>query len=315
MSNVATELKMRRRRKLRQDILKNWELYLFLLPAVVALFLFSYLPMYGVQIAFRDYKSFKGIWGSEWVGLKHFERFVGLDMFPRLLKNTIAISVYSLVAGFPLPILLALALNACQAHKFKRIVQTVSYAPHFISTVILVGMINLFFSPSSGVVATILQRLGLLQGNLNVLMNPNAFIHLYVWSGVWSSLGWNSIVYLSALSGVDTSLHEAATVDGANKLQRCLHIDLPCIMPTIVMLLILNTGNIMSVGFEKAYLMQNSLNLDASEVLSTYVYKQGVKNAQYSYSAAIGLFNSVINFVLMYSVNRISRTVSENSLW
>ncbi len=236
-------------------------------------------------------------------------------MFPRLLKNTIAISVYSLVAGFPLPILLALALNACQAHKFKRIVQTVSYAPHFISTVILVGMINLFFSPSSGVVATILQRLGLLQGNLNVLMNPNAFIHLYVWSGVWSSLGWNSIVYLSALSGVDTSLHEAATVDGANKLQRCLHIDLPCIMPTIVMLLILNTGNIMSVGFEKAYLMQNSLNLDASEVLSTYVYKQGVKNAQYSYSAAIGLFNSVINFVLMYSVNRISRTVSENSLW
>ena len=314
MSNVATELKMRRRRKLRQDILKNWELYLFLLPAVVALFLFSYLPMYGVQIAFRDYKSFKGIWGSEWVGLKHFERFVGLDMFPRLLKNTIAISVYSLVAGFPLPILLALALNACQAHKFKRIVQTVSYAPHFISTVILVGMINLFFSPSSGVVATILQRLGLLQGNLNVLMNPNAFIHLYVWSGVWSSLGWNSIVYLSALSGVDTSLHEAATVDGASPFRQLISITLPSIAPTIITLFILNTGSILSIGFEKIYLMQNSINTPVSEVISTYVYKIGVLQFNYSYSTAVGLFNSVVNLIMLLVVNTLSDRVSKVSV-
>lgn len=315
MNDVTAVWKQRRRSTLRHRIMKNWELYLFLLPAMLALLLFSYLPMYGVQIAFKNYKSFKGIWGSDWVGLKHFKRFMGLQMFPKLIKNTLFISVYSLLAGFPLPILLALALNSCEARRFKRVVQTVSYAPHFISTVILVGMINLLFSPSTGVFVNILQKFHLIEGNLNVLLNPNAFIHLYVWSGVWSSLGWNSIVYLSALSGVDPSLHEAAVVDGANKLQRCRHIDLPCILPTIVMLLILNSGNLMSVGFQKVYLMQNSMNLDASEVLSTYVYKQGMRNAEYSYSTAIGLFNSVINFLLLVSVNTVSKKLSANSLW
>ena len=302
-------------RRLARRIARNWELYLYLLPVMLVLFLFSYMPMYGVQIAFKDFKSFKGIWGSSWVGLKHFRRFIGLNMFPKLMKNTVAISVYSLLAGFPLPILLALGLNACAAPRFKKLVQTVTYAPHFISTVIVVGMINLFFSPSAGVFTIVLQKLGLLEGNLNVLLSEGSFRHLYVWSGVWSNVGWNSIVYLSALSGVDPALHEAAIMDGANKLQRCRHIDLPCIVPTIIMLLILRMGNMMDVGFQKAYLMQNSMNLNASEVLSTYVYKQGMQKVQYSYSTAIDLFNSAINFILLISVNAISKRVSETSLW
>ncbi len=315
MSAKTSLTRSARYRKLGRNIGRNWELYLYLLPVLLVLLLFSYLPMYGVQIAFKDYKSYLGIWNSKWVGLKHFKRFTGLNMFPRLMKNTISISLYSLLAGFPLPILLALALNACGAPRFKKIVQTVTYAPHFISTVIVVGMINLLFSPSTGVFTIVLRKMGLLQGNLNLLLNEGSFIHLYVWSGVWSSIGWNSIVYLSALSGVDPSLHEAAIVDGANKLQRCRHIDLPCIVPTIIMLLILRMGNMMDVGFQKAYLMQNSMNLGASEVLSTYVYKQGLQGAQYSYSTAIDLFNSVINFALLISVNAISRKVSETSLW
>lgn len=307
--------KHRRRNQLKRRIVKNWELYLFLAPALIALLLFNYAPMYGVQIAFKDYKSYQGIWGSEWVGLEHFQRFVGLNMFPVLMRNTLFISFYSLLAGFPLPILLALALNACDGKRFKRVVQTVTYAPHFISTVVVVGMINLMFSPSTGIIITILQKLGLASGNLNVLLSPGSFRHLYVWSNVWSSLGWNSIVYLSALSAVDPSLHEAAVMDGATKAQRCRHIDLPCIVPTIVMLLILRSGSIMSVGFQKVYLMQNSMNLDTSEVLSTYVYKQGMRNAEYSYSTAIDLFNSIINFLLLYTVNFVSRRLGENSLW
>lgn len=312
---TARELKIRERKKLLRRIGRNWELYLYLLPAVLVLFLFSYLPMYGVQIAFKEFKSFKGIEGSDWVGFKHFVRFMGLNSFPKLMRNTIIISVYSLLAGFPLPIVLALALNTCESDKFKKFTQTITYAPHFISTVILVGMINLMFAPSNGIFAVMLRSVGLLKGNLNTLMQEGAFRHLYVWSTVWSGLGWNSIVYLSALSGVDPSLHEAAIVDGANKLQRCRHIDLPCIAPTIVMLLILRLGGVMDVGFQKAYLMQNSMNINVSEVLSTFVYKTGIKEAQYSYAASVDLFNSLINFFLLVSVNWISRKVSETSLW
>jgi len=312
---TAKVLKERERRRLLRRIGRNWELYLYLLPAVVVLFLFSYMPMYGVQIAFKDFKILKGIEGSDWVGLKHFVRFLGLPSFGKLIRNTLTLSIYSLLAGFPLPIILALALNTCENDKFKKFTQTVTYAPHFISTVILVGMINLFFAPSNGVFTVMLRETGLLEGNLTTLMNESAFKHLYVWSTVWSGLGWNSIVYLSALSGVDPSLHEAAIVDGANKLQRCRHIDLPCILPTIIMLLILRLGNMMDVGFQKAYLMQNSMNINASEVLSTFVYKTGIKDAQYSYAASVDLFNSVINFVLVISVNWISRKVSETSLW
>lgn len=303
------------RSKAWRSIKKNWELYLFLLPAMLALFLFSYLPMYGVQIAFKDFKSFQGIWNSEWVGLKHFQRFTGLSMSPRLMWNTLSISIYSLLAGFPLPILLALALNSTENLRFKKTVQTLTYAPHFISVVIVVGMINLMFAPSTGVFVTILNQTGVLEGNLNVLLSAGSFRHLYVWSGVWAGMGWGSIVYLSALSGVDPQMHEAAIIDGATKLQRIRYVDFPSILPTIVVLLILRSGEIMNVGFQKAFLMQNSMNLEVSEVLSTYVYKQGIQKAQYSYSTAIDLFNSLINFGLLATVNMFSRRFSEYSLW
>ena len=294
---------------------RNYELYLFLLPAVLLLILFSYLPMYGIQIAFKDYKPYMGIWGSDWVGLKHFQRFLTMPKFLEILKNTLVISFYQLAASFPLPIILALTLNSIPFRRFKKIVQTVTYAPHFISIVVIVGMLNIFFAPSTGIVRNLLVQAGLMEGNLEVLMQASAFPHLYVWSGVWASIGWNSIIYLGALSAVDQSMHEAAIVDGATKLQRILHIDFPAILPTVTILLILNSGSIMSVGFEKVFLMQNAFNLSTSEVISTYVYKIGIREGQYSFSAAIGLFNSLVNFVMILVVNRINRALNQSTLW
>lgn len=302
-------------RPLWRRMLSQWELYLFVLPVLIYLAIFSYGPMYGVIIAFKDFKPFKGYLGSDWVGMKHFIRLFGLRKFPIVVGNTVVLSVYSLLAGFPLPILLALTLNSCSGNRFKRTVQTITYAPHFISTVVLVGMILIFFSPSTGIVRNTLVNMGAMTGYLNILNSPSAFKHIYVWSGVWKSLGWSSIIYLGALSGVDPSLHEAAIVDGATKVQRILHIDVPSILPTIIILLIMNMGSVMSVGFEKVFLMQNSMNLEASEVLSTYVYKLGIKEGQYSFATAVNLFNSGINFVMLYVVNAISRRVSETSLW
>lgn len=300
---------------LTRRILKHWELYVFLLPMIVYLLIMHYGPMYGVVIAFQDYKPRKGITGSEWVGLKHLIRLFSMANFFAYLKNTLVISFYSLIAGFPLPIILALSLNSCKYTGMKKIVQTVSYAPHFISMVVVVSMINVFFSPTTGVVAGFMKRLGLLDGTLNTLMSGTAFPHLYVWSGVWQELGWSSIIYIGALSGVDDSLHEAALIDGATKWQRIVHIDLPLIIPTIIIMLILRSGSIMSVGFEKAFLMQNSLNLSTSEVISTYTYKVGIKEGQYSFASAVGLFNSVVNFTMVILVNGISRKVSQTSLW
>lgn len=296
-------------------MLSQWELYLFVLPVIIYLVIFNYGPMYGVIIAFKDFKPYKGYLGSDWVGLKHFIRLFGLRKFPVVVGNTVVLSVYSLLAGFPLPILLALALNSCSGHRFKRTVQTITYAPYFISTVVLVGMILIFLSPSTGIVRNMLVNLGAMTGYLNILNSPSAFKHIYVWSGVWKGLGWSSIIYLGALSGVDPSLHEAAIVDGATKMQRIAHIDVPSILPTIIILLIMNMGSIMSVGFEKVFLLQNSMNMEASEVLSTYVYKLGIKEGQYSFSTAVNLFNSGINFVMLYLVNAIARRVSETSLW
>lgn len=312
---VKTNRSLASAHPLRRRIWRHWELYLFLLPAVLYLLLMHYGPMYGVVIAFQDYKPRKGITGSEWVGLKHFIRLFNMANFGTYLKNTLVISFYSLLAGFPLPILLALSLNSCKHGRLKKVVQTSSYAPHFISMVVIVSMINVFFSPTTGVVAGILKRMGLLEGTLRVLMSPEAFPHLYVWSGVWQELGWGSIIYIGALSGVDESLHEAALIDGANKGQRIVNIDFPLIVPTIVVMLILRSGSIMSVGFEKAFLMQNSLNLSASEVISTYTYKVGIKEGQYSFSSAVGLFNSVVNFAMVMIVNQISRRVGDTSLW
>ena len=300
---------------IRKRILQSYELYLFLLPAILLLIIFNYLPMYGIIIAFKDFKPSLGILDSPWAGFKYFEQFFTMSMFKVILKNTLIISFYTLIAGFPLPILLALTLNSSSARRLKKIVQTITYAPHFISIVIIVGMMNVFFAPSTGIVRNILHSIGFLNGNLEILMSKNSFPHLYVWSGVWQNIGWDSIIYLSALAGVDPSYHEAAVMDGATKFQRVRHIDFPSILPTIVILLILNSGSIMNVGFEKVFLLQNPFNVSTSEVINTYVYKIGIKQAQYSLSAAIGLFNSVINFFMILVVNKVSSKLGQDSLW
>ncbi|PWM42076.1 MAG: sugar ABC transporter permease [Clostridiales bacterium] len=301
--------------KIMMRIREHAGFYILLLPSLVLLIIFTYIPMYGVIIAFKNFKPINGIWGSDWVGWYNFERFFSQASFWNILTNTLTLSIYSLIAGFPIPIILALMLNNCEFAKFKKSVQMITYAPHFISTVVFVGMLNVFFAPSMGIIQQFLNLLGLADGPLRVLMESEAFPHLYVWSGVWQGMGWGSIVYLAALSGVDPTLHEAAVVDGANKLQRMRYIDLPCIVPTIVTLLILNCGNVLNVGFEKVYLMQNSMNLTNSEIISTYVYKMGLLNSQYSYSTAIGLFNSVINMILLITVDRISKRMGQDGLF
>ena len=292
-------------------VTRNWVLYLFLLPTLIYLLIFNYWPMYGVQIAFRNFKPTKGIWGSSWVGMKNFDKFFHSYMFKDLLTNTIVLSVYQIVASFAFPILLALLLNYCVSNKLRKVTQMVTYAPHFISTVVLVGMLNVFLS-ESGIINHLLNLLGL--RSVPFLSDAGMFRHIYVWSHIWQRTGYNSVIYIAALAGVNPELHEAAIVDGANKLQRILHIDLPAIMPTAIILLIMSTGNMLSLGFEKVYLMQNDLNLGVSEIISTYVYKIGLLNAQYSYSTAIGLFNNVINLVVLLTVNKIADKVSGTSL-
>lgn len=296
-----------------RNIKKNYVLYLFLLPSFLYLALFHYWPLYGVQIAFKDFKATEGIWGSPWVGLDHFTRFFESFQFWQLLQNTITISLYALIMGFPIPILLALILNYMTIPHFKRFAQTVTYAPHFISTVVMAGMVTLFLSPSSGLINTLLGVFGL--EPVSFMQRPDLFKHIYVWSGIWQDTGWGSVIYMAALSAVSPELHEAAIVDGASKWKRIWNIDIPAILPTAVIILIMNVGSVMSVGFEKVYLLQNDANLAASEIFSTYVYKIGIQSAQYSYSTAIGLFNNVINFVLLISVNQLSRKWTGSSLW
>jgi putative aldouronate transport system permease protein len=269
--------------------------------------------MYGVQIAFKNFVASKGIWGSHWAGFVHFERFFNSYYFWRLIKNTIGISLYTLIVGFPIPLLLALMINEIGNMPFKRFVQTVTYAPHFLSTVVMVGMILMFLDPKNGIVNLFLRFFGF--SPINFMIEPEWFKSIYVWSGVWQHMGWNSIIYLAALAGIDPTLHEAAKVDGASRLRRIWHINLPGILPTVVILLILNVGHLMSVGFEKIYLMQNDLNKESSEVISTYVYTSGILGAQYSFAAAVGLFNSVVNFALLVSVNYAARKLNETSLW
>lgn len=291
---------------------KNWVLYLFILPALIYILIFNYAPMYGVQIAFRDYNPIDGIWDSPWAGLTYFQQFVESAQFWNLLKNTLVLSVYSLVVGFPIPIIFALLLNYTVSGRFRKISQMITYAPHFISTVVFCGMI-LIFLQNDGVINHLL-------GLLNVpavgfLSTPSYFKHMYVWSGVMQDMGFSSIIYISVLASVSPELHEAATVDGASKFQRVLNIDLPQLMPTAIILLIMSCGSILSVGFEKAFLLQNDINIEASEIISTYVYKIGIQSSQFSYSAAIGLFNNIINLVLLVAVNQIARKKSEYSLW
>lgn len=291
---------------------RTWILYLFVIPALVYLLIFSYAPLYGIQIAFKDFRPTKGIWGSEWVGMKHFINFFDSYHFWMLLKNTLVISFYSLIAGFPIPIALALMLNYSRFKGLKKVVQTITYAPHFISTVVFCGMIFIFLA-SDGIINQFLMLLGI---DPVLFMNkPEYFKHIYVWSGVFKGMGWSSIIYIATLAGVSPELHEAAIVDGATKFQRMRYIDFPSIIPTAVIMLILNTGQIMNVGFEKAYLLQTPTNIEYSEIISTYVYKTGIQSAQYSYSAAIGLFNNIINFILLMAVNNFSRKMSGTSLW
>ena len=296
-------------------IRRNTGLYLLILPAFILSFCFAYLPMYGVVIAFKDYRNALGIMGSSWADpwFKHFARFFSSPNFGTTITNTLVISFYSLIVMTPLPVAIALLINQMRLRVFKRVFQTVTYLPHFISTVVMVGMILIMLSPSSGLIGNIYGLLGAEAPNLMGI--PGAFSSVYVWSDVWQHTGWDSIIYIAALSAVDPSLYEAATVDGANRWQRLKHIDLPMILPTACILLILRAGNIMNVGFEKVYIMQNNLNLSASEVISTYVYKIGIINAQYSYSAAINLFNTLVNLALLVSVNMFSKKFSETSLW
>ncbi len=295
------------------NILNNYELYLLLLPTMIYFSIFHYLPMYGVQIAFKDYNIFKGVSGSEWIGFYHFERFMNSHQFWRILNNTITLSLYSMAVRFPIPIILALLLNQLRNDKFKKIVQTITYAPNFISIMVIVGMLFIFLSPSYGLFNQILVFFGI--APIFFMGKAEWFRHVFVWSDLWQSLGISMIIYIAALAGIDPSLHEAAAVDGASKLQRIRHIDIPGIAATISILLILNIGNVMTIGFEKAFLMQNPLNVSTSEVIATYVYKVGLLDSKFSYSAAIGFFNSIINCTLLLSVNYIARRLGQESLW
>jgi len=295
---------------------RDWRLYALALPGIAFIIIFQYIPMYGVQIAFRNYKPALGFWDSPWVGFDNFSRFFNSSQFHTIIPNTLKLSAYGLIIGVPVPILLALMLNQTVNQRFKRIVQTVTYAPHFISMVVLVGMMNLFLSPNGGLIN---QMIGLFGAEPKFFMGlPQYFRHVYVLSGVWQNVGWNAIIYLAALSGIDPELYEAAHVDGASRFHLIRYVDIPGIMPTIIILLILDLGTLMSVGFDKTYLMQNVLNVSVSEVISTYVYKIGIsasRTPQFSYATAIGLFNTIVNFVLLIVVNKISRVVSETSLW
>ena len=301
------------KRGFRREMNRYWDLYLLLVPVVLYFIIFKFWPMYGVQIAFKDFSPSKGIFDSPWVGFKHFLRFFNSFNFWDILRNTITISFYQLIAGFPIPILLALVLNEMRNAKFKKLLQTVTYAPHFLSTVVLVGMLTAFLNPSTGLVNRVIEMLG--GEAINFMAEESWFSSLYVWSGVWQNAGWGTIIYMSSLSSIDVQLYEAATIDGASRFKKLLHVTLPSIVPTAVTMLILDCGRIMNIGFEKAFLMQNDLNINRSEVISTYVYQVGITQAQYSYSTAVDLFNAVINVILLLVVNKISKKLTQTSLW
>lgn len=290
---------------------KKLPLFILTLPALIYVIIFNYVPMYGLAIAFQDYRASRGVWGSEFVGLKHFIRFVSYPDFWRLLRNTLALSLYSLVT-FPIPIVFALLLNEMKNQRFKKGVQMISYAPHFISTVATCGMIILFVD-KDGFIG---QLYGFVTGQgKNLLAVPELFGDIYVWSGVWKHLGWGAIIYIAALSGVPAELVEAAKIDGANRLQVIWHINIPSIMPTIIIMFIMEMGRVLSVGFDKVFLLQNDLNLDVSNVISTYVYRIGIIGGQFSYSTAIGLFNTLANVLMVLLTNFICKKLSGTGLW
>lgn len=291
----------------------SYQLYLFILPALAFIILFQYGPMYGLQIAFKDFNGLKGIWGSPWVGLKHFIRFLNSPSFWQILGNTVGVSLYELVVGFPVPIILALSLNEVQHRGFKKTVQMVTYTPHFISVVVIAGMLYLFLNQSRGLVNHLIGAVGF--ERISFLTEPGWFKTIYVFSNIWQHAGFGSIIYMAALSGVDPQLVDAATIDGATRLQRIRHVNVPVIAPTITVLLILRSGQLLRVGFQKILLLQNPLNQSSSDIIQTYVYRVGLLGGQFSYTTAIGMFNSVMNFLLLITVNEIARRTRESSLW
>lgn len=301
------------RRNLVKSAKRHWQFYILISVPVLYFIIFKYIPMFGVLIAFKDYNVIKGVLGSPWVGTKHFNLFIENPQVWTLIKNTFLLSLYQLAVSFPLPIILALALSEVRHGMFKKTVQMVTYAPYFISTVIIVSMLIMLLSPRLGVVNHILGAIGI--PTINFMSEPSMFRSIYVWSEAWQNTGYAAVIYLAALAGIDPSLYEAARVDGASRLQKIINIDLPGILPTASIILILSVGSIMSVGFEKIYLMQNPINLSQSEVLATYVYKMGLLNANFSFATAVGLFNSVINLVLLVAVNKLSKRVTGSALW
>lgn len=311
--NAVSAIAPRNQRRLIKRIIAHRWLYLFLAPTIIYMAVFNYGPMYGVQIAFKNFNPALGIWGSPWIGLRHFKEFVSGYYFWPILKNTLAVSFFSTFLGFPVPIFIALLLNELKCKRYKKFVQTALYAPHFISTVVLVGMVIIMLSPSTGIINKAIEYLGFEKQYF--MIQPGAFIYIYVISGIWQGMGWGAIIYLAALSGVDPQLYEAATIDGASRLQRIWYINFPTIKPTIVILLIMGIGRIASVGFEKVFLLQTPLNMEASEVISTYVYKRGLLNASYSFSAAVSFFNNIVNIILLLMANFTARKFSETSLF
>ncbi len=299
----------------KRSLRKYWQLYLLLIPVVAYYVLFKYSPMAGVQIAFRNFKFSKGIWASKWIGLEHFERFFSSSQSWTLISNTLTLSVLSLLVCFPLPIMLALLVNELKSARTKKLLQTITYAPHFVSTIVVVGMLMSMCSPSTGIVNALLVRLNLAEDGLYLMGSARYFRLMYIISAVWKDTGWNAIIFISALSAIDPTMYEAARVDGASRFKQLLHVTLPGILPTIIIMLILESGKVMSIGFEKVYAMQTDLNVSVSEVISTYTYKIGLERFEYDYATAIGLFNSVINFLMLLIVNGVSKRVSETSLW
>jgi len=292
---------------------RDYQLWLLILPAIIIIFIFNYIPMYGVQLAFRDFDFARGITGGAWRGFHYFRQFIDSFMFADLMRNTIVISLATIILGFPAPIILALIINQIKSKRSKKILQTTVYLPYFISTVVMVGLLNVMLSPNTGIVGHVMRYIGF--GHVNLLGSTSTFVPVFVLSGIWQSVGWSSIIYLAALSSVDPQLYDSAKIDGANKWQIIRSVDIPVLVPTMIILFILNMGGILHVGFERIFLMQNSLNLPVSEVISTYVYKIGILSHQFSLSAAIGLFNTLINFVFLVAVNIISKKVADISLW
>ena len=292
---------------------RNADLLILLLPAAIQVILFRYWPIAGIQIAFKDFSARKGIWGSEWIGFEHFITFFKSYNFFEILGNTLGLSLSMLLFSFPIPFIFALFLNRLP-RRFRKVLQTTSYAPYFISTVVMVGMLYNFFSPSSGIVNLVLHNVFGIEP-VNFMAKSSWFIPMYVGSAIWQTMGYNAVIYIAALSSVSPELYEAAKIDGASKLQSVFYIDMPSLLPTMVILLIMQIGQIMNIGYEKVYLMQNALNLSSSEIISTYVYKLGLQQARYDFSTAVNLFNTVINFGILMLVNRFSKKVSGNGLW